>query len=397
MLDGGADPRAIAFCPCDNLSQQDLRRIVKIGGDLTNTYDGDRYWFFDEITYVSNWAVALKQLRDQTDLRRATVIATGSSAADLRGARGELGGREGSAGGTRLLLPMGFRDFAREVYPDLAHQLPSESLPLRDAYTEAGIAYFASLAVFTDDIAGAWERYLEIGGFPRAVADAKNQVDVQSSTARAIWNILTGDVLHVGAMSDRDVKALLTKLVDGMTSPLNVTNITSALDIGARNTVRDRIDRLCTSFYMWRVSVTHDGENPVDGGQDKLYAIDPLIARLPSLRDSRIAAPDSTKLNEQQIGVALLHALLPDELDAILDEAALLVRRNPGSGAEIDFVGAHLAAPIESKYVSQRWKRENKALREAYGRGLVLTRDVLDTSEPIWALPSGAFAWAIGR
>ena len=102
-------------------------------------------------------------------------------------------------------------------------------------------------------------------------------------------------------------------------------------------------------------------------------------------------------MSEQQVGVALLHTLLPGELDAILDEGALLVRRNPDSGAEIDFVGPHIPAPIESKYVSNRWKRESKGVRDTYGRGLFLTRDALDVSEDVWALPSGAFAWAIGR
>lgn len=397
LLEAGIDRRAITFCSCEGLSQQDLRRVIKIASDLAAGYEGDRYWFFDEITYVADWASTLKQLRDQTDLRHGTVIATGSSATGLRQARGDLGGREGPGGGTRLLLPMGFRDFARELYPELATELPEATLSLQDLQSEAGAQCFEPLAVFVDDLARAWERYLDIGGFPRAVADAKRNVDVQPATAEGIWNILTGDVLRVGSMSDRDVKALLSKLIEGISSPLNVTNITSNLDIGGRNTVNDRIDRLCASFYMWRVSVTHDGRAPVDGGQDKLYSIDPLVSRLPSLRDNRIEPPDSTKMSEQQIGVALLHALLPEALNEVLDEGALLVQRNPDSGSEIDFVGSLVPTPIESKYVSQKWKRERRALSNVYGRGLIVTRDVLDISEDVWAIPSGAFAWAIGR
>lgn len=396
LLDDGIDPRAVAFCSCEGLTVQDLRRSIKISRDLTSPFDGDRYWFFDEITYVADWAAGLKQLRDQTGLRTATVIATGSSTADLRGARGELGGREGAAGGVRVLLPMGFRDFVRELFPGLGSGLPSEGLALPGLQTDASSSYFQSLAVFADELARAWERYLDIGGFPRAVADAKTKVDIQASTARAIWNILTGDVLHVGRMSDRDVKALLTKLVEGMSSPLNVSSITSSLEIGSRNTVLDRIDRLCASLYMWRVSVSHDGLTPVDGGQDKLYAIDPLIARLPSLRDGQILAPDPSKLSEQQLGVAIMRAVLPDEVDSILDESALLVQRNPNSGSEIDFVGPHLQVPIESKYVSQGWRRAARAIGDLHGHGLCLTRDVHDLSGPVWALPSGAFAWAIG-
>ena len=396
LLDSGMDPRSITFCPCEDLSKQDLRRMVKLAIDLGGGYGGERFWFFDEVTYVREWAIALKQLRDQTDLRHGTVVATGSSAAKLREAQGELGGREGPAGDIRLLLPMSFRDFVRELYPDLAASLPAETLDLQGLQNETAAEYFEPLAVYADEVAIAWERQLEIGGFPRAVADAKNHVDVQAATARGIWNILTGDVLHVGAMSDRDVKALISKLVDGMTSPLNVTNISSTLNIGTRNTVVDRIDRLCASFYMWRASVTHDGLGRVDGGQDKLFSIDPLVARLPSLRDKRIVAPDATKLNEQQIGVALLHAVAPQDLNAVLEESAVLVQRNPDSGAEIDFVGPLLPVPIESKYVSQGWKREKRALEEAYGRGIFVTRDILDTSEDIWAIPSGLFAWAIG-
>lgn len=72
------------------------------------------------------------------------------------------------------------------------------------------------------------------------------------------------------------------------------------------------------------------------------------------------------------------------------------VRRNPDSGSEIDFVGPYLPVPVESKYVSQNWKRDKKGLQDSYGRGIFVTRDVLDASEDVWAIPSGVFAWAIG-
>lgn len=396
LLNQGTDPLAITFCPCENLKAQDLRRMVKIASDLSRDYAGDRYWFFDEITYVSDWVLMLKQLRDQTELRQGTVVATGSSAAQLREARGDLGGREGPDGDIRLLLPMSFRDFASELYPDLAGSLPDDILELADLQSDAARAYLRPLEVYIDEVATAWERYLSIGGFPRAVADARSHVDVKDVTLRGLWNIFTGDVLRVGSMSDRDVKALVSKLVDGMSSPLNINNITEDLDIGTRNTVQNRVDRLCSSFYMWRASITHDGESPVEGGQDKLYPIDPLVARLPAWRDGRIQPPDITQINEQQVGVSLLRAIGDGDLPAVLDEAALLVRRNPDSGAEIDFVGPLVPIPVESKYVSKGWKSEKKGLEDVYGHGVIATRDILDTDEKIWAIPSGLLAWAIG-
>jgi predicted AAA+ superfamily ATPase len=396
LLNSGTDPRAITFCPCENLTLQDLRRMVKIAVDLSGDYDGDRYWFFDEITYVRDWVSTLKQLRDVTELRHGTVVATGSSAAQLRKAQGDLGGREGPDGGVRLLLPMGFRDFTRELYPELAASLPQDVLALDDLQSDAATSYLRPLEVYLDDAATAWERYLAIGGFPRAVADARSHVDVKDVTLRGLWNIFSGDVLRVGGMSDRDVKALVGKLVGGMGSPLNINNITQDLDIGSRNTVQDRVNRLCTSFYMWRASITHNGTSPVEGGQDKLYPIDPLVARLPSWRDKTIQPPDITQINEQQIGVSLVRVVGDGDLPAVLDEAALLVRRNPDSGAEIDFVGPSVPIPVESKYVSQGWKPEKKGLEDVYGKGVIATRDILDMNEKIWAIPSCLLAWAIG-
>jgi predicted AAA+ superfamily ATPase len=251
------------------------------------------------------------------------------------------------------------------------------------------------LRLFVDQVTLAWERYVLIGGFPRAVADVKNGIDVQRATADGMWDILTGDVLHVGEMSDRDVKHFITALTDTLSSFLNVTSLSSTLSIGTRHTVENRIDRLCKSFFAWRVQTSHDGSTVVKGSHDKLYFIDPLIARLPSLRSSGVAGPDVTKLAEQALGVTLMRTILKEDVRPILDEDALLVRRNPDSGAEIDFVGPHLATPVESKYVSDKWKPEKKALTEHYGRGVIVTRDILDMTEDIWAVPAGLFAWAL--
>ncbi len=396
LLGDGFDPRHIVFCPCENLAGQDLRRIVRLAEDLTPGIQPERrYWFFDEITYVNGWATTLKQLRDQTSLRAGCVLATGSSGAKLREAQGELGGREGQDGGVRLLLPMGFRAFVHELYPNLAETLPGESLTSADLQSETARRYLEPLTIHVDQVTLAWECYLSIGGFPRAVADALGRVDVAPATANGLWNILVGDVLHVGSMSDRDVKALLQRLVLGIGSPLNVASVTKTLNIGTRNTVESRIDRLCASFYAYRAATTNDGVAPVHGAQSKLYFIDPLIARLPSLRDRALAPPDITHLSEQQLGVCLLRSIALTERLAILDEAALLVRRNPDTGSEIDFVGPLLQTPIESKYVSQKWRGARRMLDEHYGHGVIATRDILDLNENIRAIPTGLLAWTL--
>ncbi len=64
--------------------------------------------------------------------------------------------------------------------------------------------------------------------------------------------------------------------------------------------------------------------------------------------------------------------------------------------AEIDFVGPAVGVPFESKYVERNWKSESRAIAARYGRGVIATRNVLDTTGEIWALPTGIVVWLLG-
>ena len=94
--------------------------------------------------------------------------------------------------------------------------------------------------------------------------------------------------------------------------------------------------------------------------------------------------------------MALLRTVTAEDVSPLLDEDAILVRRHADTGAEIDFVGPLHTTPIESKYVSQKWKGERRALDEHYQRGIVATRDILDMAESIWAVPAALVAWSLG-
>jgi hypothetical protein len=67
------------------------------------------------------------------------------------------------------------------------------------------------------------------------------------------------------------------------------------------------------------------------------------------------------------------------------------------STAEIDFVGATIKVPFESKYVERNWRSESRALAARYSRGIVATRNVLNIdSGDIWALPTSVVVWLLG-
>jgi hypothetical protein len=50
---------------------------------------------------------------------------------------------------------------------------------------------------------------------------------------------------------------------------------------------------------------------------------------------------------------------------------------------------------VRRHWWSGRPRRERKALDEHYQRGIVATRDILDLSDDIWAIPTGLLAWTI--
>ena len=99
--------------------------------------------------------------------RTDTVVLTGSSASDLAGSVKALAGRRGPADHPdRVLLPMGFRSFARLTAEEPA---PADGGPLRVADLTPGRVSVAAHALvpWLDLLAEAWETYLPGGRLSR--------------------------------------------------------------------------------------------------------------------------------------------------------------------------------------------------------------------------------------
>ena len=88
LIGRGVAGRNIVYCSCDDFSLQDLRRMFRVGGSLTRRVQGAKWWFVDEVTSVGRgWSSVVKDLRDDTPLRRDCLVLTGSSSRELRDAR----------------------------------------------------------------------------------------------------------------------------------------------------------------------------------------------------------------------------------------------------------------------------------------------------------------------
>lgn len=394
LLRSGVEPRTVFYCSCDGLSVQDLRRLVAAGHNAARTLDGPRYWFLDEITAVRGWSAAIKHLRDQsTAFREACVVLTGSSARDLREATKDLADRRGGvADSDRLLLPMGFRSFCDALTG--FDETPAARIRPNDFLTSAAERAIDELEPWTSDLDDAWQLYLTVGGFPRAVGEFVRHGAVQRGFLDGLWDVIVGDAIRASTMSEAEVVALLVRLAANLGSPLNATAV--AADVGLRDgdRVNERVDDLVRAFLAWRCHRLK-GVLPSTAAQRKVYFVDPLVAQLPHLRNDTVPAPDLSLLNEQQIGLHLARAVSLDGPTRFVESDGVMYERT-GTGAEIDFVGPQLDVPFECKYEDKPWKRATQTMRARYGRGVLVTRTPLALDDGrVWAVPAGAFAWLI--
>ena len=356
-----------------------------------------RVWMFDEISAVTgDWDQQIKWLRDNDPaFRDATVVLTGSNASALTAAAGMLAGRRGAT--TRLertLLPMGFRTFASFVTP---RPLPTiNRLAPSDVRSGVGRATYLETLPWLDELVGLWETYLSYGGFPRAVAAAQQGLPIPADFVEDVFNVVAGDAFKQSRLSVTTEMALLERLWNAMGSPANLSKIGS--DIGVSGDIVTRhASYLADSYLLWSCPQRSDTDwISRRGAQSKLYAIDPVVARLAHLRNMARADIDPTVLTEMQLGMALRRGIIAANPNSMKDDFLFHVRTP--ARKEIDFVAADLAgAAVEGKYSEDGgWKGDAATVDASPWDGVLCTRDVLDVSgKQAWAVPAAILAYLL--
>lgn len=394
LLAEGVPPLSVIRFAADGWTANDLRTLVQNVALPPAPEGGGRWWFIDEVTAVrGDWATQIKWLRDnEPSFADATVVLTGSNAEGLTSAAGTLAGRRGRVTGTdRTLLPIGFRTFARLLVPELAGlpQLPVGRLHTR----EAAEAYHAALP-WLDDLVRLWEVYLQYGGFPAAVAAARQAQPVPGWFVDDLFSVLHRDAFAASRLSESRTSALVARLWASMGSPVNMSRIGTDVDV-SHDAVARHIGYLRDSYLLWSCPQTADGTFiSRERSPEKLYAIDPVIARLAHLRNPARADVDLTILAEMQVGMALRRATFAGGWPWTADEVIFYHRTK--ARKEIDFVGEPLAgSAVEGKYTETgKWRGEAGTIEASDWPGVLTTRNVLDCSEPdgAWAVPAALLA-----
>jgi predicted AAA+ superfamily ATPase len=155
---------------------------------------------------------------------------------------------------------------------------------------------------------------------------------------------------------------------------------------------------------MFSIVILHKYELDRGGAnlraQKKLYFVDPLLAYIPH-RIRRVGLePELPALVEN----AVIMALFRSEERPLAEEFALpqaLFYWRSKSGGEVDALGGSgpIAGrvPVEVKYRRTISARELAALTRSFERGIVVTAETLDLSDPLFPrVPAALFLWVLG-
>ena len=398
-LRDGALPRTILYVSVEGRSAQDLVDILRRGAaEWLVGEAGERLWVIDEITSVEGaWPEQIKRLRDSDpSFSVDTVVLTGSSSAKFEEARKLLAGRRNAERSDRALFQMGFVDVARALGQELPDPpgLRAEELGVADIVEDAASEYRPWGQLLID----AWDRYLQVGGYPQAVAAelyAPGRRSGDPTLTDALWDVIYGDAFEGSGLTHTQTQTILRSLASSLTSLFSVNSL--ARDVSLHHTtVHSRLDALRGAFIAFPVH-REQGLAPKERAQPKWYFTDPRLARLAAALGAG-TAPDWTALAEQQLAVALLRALEEEWPGAAMRHDRLLYYRSR-TGAEIDFVSATFSETcFESKFVDRGWGRAFQTIG-ASGRstGVVATRSGLKRHEGGWALPAGLVAFLLSR
>lgn len=308
----------------------------------------------DEITAVTGWQRVIKKLRDTGVLNSCCLLLTGSSAHDLKRGAERMAGRRGNIeNADRVLLPMNFSEFRKQVQkvaPDKdVHELQSS--------------------------------YLACGGFPIRVELFVNAIRNKKEFDPMEQLSVFDDVLfyeinrrHLDRNIALEVLARLSTIslhscsYEGFAKPLTIT----------KDTARRYLDAFGDAFLLATISSYDTSRNRVAPKKDRKFIwIDPCLAYL-VVKLGQGELIDEESRAEASIGIELLrrHEL---RLWEGLSSPRNVFTWKSNSGKEVDFLVVNRSEkfilPVEIKYQNIISDWDFQVIERAFGKGVLVTKN----------------------
>ncbi|WP_258084626.1 ATP-binding protein [Thermococcus thermotolerans] len=257
LIENGVESRRIVYIPSDRFTKGEVKAFI----EELRIRHGSLYVFLDEITYLRDWRLLLKELGEEG----ITTVATGSNPVELKRESELLPGR-GIEGNEYYFNPLSFREFARFMKP----KLPRASFSYREPEIDDLIPWY-------EEIEGLFYAYLQTGGFPEAVTDFKNHGEIKEERYEEIIRLVLGEIAKSGKSEEiaRELLETIFRLKGN-----RVDYVTLAGEIGVSHpTVREYLAtlesaRVIYTLEAWDVSRNRHAHRK----EKKIVFQSPLIA-----------------------------------------------------------------------------------------------------------------------
>ncbi len=226
--------KSVFYYSCDELT--DFRELGEV---LDNYLRARGPWgvkgsviFLDEVTFVDDWWRAVKARIDAGEFAADVVVVTGSARLDLLRQKETFPGRRG-AGRDYAMHPLAFSAFVRIL----------EGLETKQGSLAALKRNSSANRLLSDRLAGLFETYLKVGGFPRSIQDHSRYGKATSETSRTYLDWLRGDWSRAGR-SDGFMKEILSYLIRAQGTPISWNSVSAQTSVNSPNTVRGYVETL---------------------------------------------------------------------------------------------------------------------------------------------------------
>jgi len=393
-----ADPRSIFYFAFDIAGLRDATEVK----DALSSYikwarslhiEKSRLWILlDEVTYTPDWAVGIKAVYDLGLLHGCTVLATGSSAMDLRRGGERLPGRRGIFADENDIdvMPMSLRSVLSCRYPDAKASIQTiDDFSPEDIFDKAQAASY-----FQEEILKTFRQYLLCGGYPLSIIDLVKTEENTQGTYYTYQQAMLGDVTKLGK-SEAILRELTAGVLTKSAEPVTWQILQQMTGIGSHNTVEEYI-RTLEALFVFNLlhQVRYLGGTEISfRKRRKIYFIDPFQYHCMGGWSSGYSnyfdfaqqiVSDPLRISRLVEGVVAGHLMRHFGWVAFW--------RNRG---EIDFICARngkIELYAEVKYQSQITSDDKRGLKKVKG-GLLLTKDRLeiDDTNHIYMVPVDLF------
>lgn len=283
LLEEKKNPRGIFFFPGDYIKDyKELYEILLVF--LNSASNSDRkYIFIDEISFIKEWARAIKLLADEGKLKNCFVLLTGSLSVFVKGESEFMPGRRGKVKYLdKILFPLSFGEYIKLTDKKLFDKIKIEGDIIDKLNNQLNINKNAVLkySQHNNILNKHWLDYILTGGYFLNINSYLSDSRLPASNYNLYLESFRGDWLKLGR-EEFLLKETIMGIIKQMGSSTSWLNLAKQSSAQSHLTMASSVEILEKLFI---VQVLHnldiDKKLPNLRKEKKIFFIDPFVLTL---------------------------------------------------------------------------------------------------------------------